>query len=84
MPTSPVASAGMTYVQVHWTFSSKRTGRLGTGSSGARTSAVMPLYVGHMEFVGILNGCRKKLRIEPATIAAMTTISVKSVPEVSG
>ena len=51
-------------------------GRLGTGSSAARTSAVMPLYVGHMEFVGILNGCRKKLRIEPATMAAMTTISV--------
>ena len=37
---------------------------------------VMALYVGHMEFVGILNGCRKKLRIEPATMAAMTTISV--------
>ena len=41
-----------------------------------RTSAVMPLYVGHMEFVGILNGWRKKLRMAPATMAAITTISV--------
>ena len=59
-------------------------GALGSCAADLNTCGVMPLYVGHIELVGILNGCTKYVRMPSITIAATRKNSTFSTSAVFG